>query len=111
MIPEKKQEELKKKLEESKKKLEIQIKELMTEVDMGDDTDHLEEEADETEEATNQFAAAIPLKERLADVESALEKIRTGKYGICEKCGKEIELELLEIDPESRYCRDCKKQI
>lgn len=109
MINQQKQEELKKKLERTKEELEKEILALSKDVDMGDDTDHLEEEADETEEYTNQLAQLMPLKERLADVMSALEKMRVGTYGICEQCKKEIALELLEVDPESRYCQDCKK--
>jgi len=37
-----------------------------------------------------------------------LGKIQTGTYGICEKCGKPIEHEILAIDPESRFCKACK---
>ena len=49
-------------------------------------------------------------KERLADIDSALKKIKNGKYGVCEKCKKEISLKLLKIDPESRMCQECKKK-
>ena len=38
-----------------------------------------------------------------------LEKIKKGKYGICEKCGKEIPLERLEVSPEARFCLKCEK--
>jgi RNA polymerase-binding transcription factor DksA len=56
----------------------------------------------------NQLAIAQDLKLRLDDIEAALEKIREGKYGICEKGGEEIEEEVLDIDPESRLCKNHK---
>jgi RNA polymerase-binding transcription factor DksA len=74
-------------------------------VDFGSDVDHFDEETDATEEMGNQLAIADGLKTRLDDIEVALEKIREGKYGICEKCGEEIETEVLDIDPESRLCK------
>jgi RNA polymerase-binding transcription factor DksA len=78
-------------------------------VDFGSDIDHGDEKADESEEVGNQLAVAEDLKKRLAEIEIALEKIRTGRYGICENCGEPIEEEILDIDPESRYCKKCKK--
>lgn len=74
-------------------------------VDFGSDVDHLEEKADESEEVGNQLAVVGDLKNRLDDIGVALEKIRTGGYGICEKCGEPIEKEILDIDPESRLCK------
>jgi len=71
----------------------------------GDDIDHGEEESDEAEELGNQLAVAQGLKARLDDIEVALEKIREGKYGICEKCGERIGEEILDVDPESRLCK------
>jgi len=49
------------------------------------------------------------LELKLKNVDLALEKIKKGKYGICEKCGKEIEEKRLEVYPEARLCQKCKK--
>ncbi len=105
----------KEKLAEYKTALEREQKLILAEinqnekpVDFGSDIDHFEEESDEAEEAGNQLAIAQGIKGRLDDVEVALQKIRDGKYGICEKCGNEIEAEILDIDPESRLCKHCK---
>ena len=49
------------------------------------------------------------LRGHLADIDLALRKIQEGGYGVCEKCKKEIPLEILEVDPESRLCKECKK--
>ncbi len=53
---------------------------------------HLEEEA---------------LNERIKKIEKALEKIKNGTYGLCEKCGKKIEDVRLKIDPAVEICRKC----
>lgn len=108
MISKEKLQEYKKRLEEGKKILSEKITH-DTEVipDMGKSSDR-EGDAEEVEEFDNQLAAVLPLKERLDDVESALRKIDAGTYGICEECGKEIESEVLEVDAESRLCKECK---
>jgi len=101
--------EYKNKLEVLEIELEKQIADHRKPVDFGSDIDSGDEEADETEEADNQLAIANDLNERLNQIKAALEKIREGKYGICEKCGSEISAEILDIDPESRFCKSCKR--
>ena len=77
-------------------------------VDFGADIDHGDEESDRSEQVGDQLAAARDLKDRLNEIDIALGKIESGGYGICEKCGKPIEHEILDIDPESRFCKACK---
>lgn len=45
----------------------------------------------------------------LKSIDVALKKIKEGKYGICEKCGKEIEEERLDLIPWTRYCSICSR--
>lgn len=85
-----------------------QISSLRKPVDMGDDIDSFEEEADEATEMAANAGMVETLKRRAHRVDDALRKMEKGQYGKCEKCGNEIEPALLEIDPESRYCRACK---
>lgn len=40
----------------------------------------------------------------------ALERIDNGRYGICEDCGREIDLERLEALPYTTLCIDCQRQ-
>jgi RNA polymerase-binding transcription factor DksA len=100
--------EYKTKLEKERGLISAEIKQEESPVDFGSDIDHFDEETDKTEEMGNQLAMAQDLKNRLNDIDHALEKIQQGTYGICEKCGKEIEAEILDIDPESRLCKNCK---
>lgn len=98
----------KKKLEQEQGVISSEIKKNEQPVDFGSDIDHFEEESDEAEEAGNQLAVAQGLKARLDDIETALEKIQEGTYGVCEQCGNNIEESILDIDPESRLCKHCK---
>jgi DnaK suppressor protein len=70
----------------------------------------LEKAADEMEEYSTLLPIEYALETRLQNINLALEKIKKGKYGICENCGKEIELERLKISPEARLCLKCAKK-
>ncbi len=60
---------------------------------------------------------ALPLEHnfelRLLKINKALAKISAkdgkGKYGICKKCKKGIDVKRLEIYPEARCCMKCHK--
>jgi DnaK suppressor protein len=58
-------------------------------------------------------AMALATEERReqerARVEAALHRIETGDYGVCLKCGEEIELRRLELDPSTPFCLSCAK--
>lgn len=69
----------------------------------------VEEEADEAQEYDNLLSLEYSLESKLKDVNSALEKIEEGKYGKCDKCGKEIEKRRLQVCPEARLCLKCKQ--
>ena len=45
--------------------------------------------------------------ERLNMIDSALERTRLGRYGICISCGKEIPKERLEVLPYTVMCVNC----
>jgi len=42
----------------------------------------------------------------LAEVDSALDRIKTGTFGICESCHDSVELDRLTRDPLIRFCLD-----
>ncbi|MEK7195584.1 MAG: TraR/DksA C4-type zinc finger protein [Patescibacteria group bacterium] len=100
----------KEKLESERESLLKRIAEDEKVTDFGSDVDGLDEEADEADELSNKLATVQTLKERVNEIDAALNRMVEGKYGVCEKCGKEIENEVLEISPESRYCRNCKSE-
>jgi DnaK suppressor protein len=100
--------EYKTKLEKERTLIAAEIARDESPVDFGSDIDHDDEATDRSEEVGNQLAAAQDLKNRLNEIDIALGKIQNGTYGMCEKCGKPIEHEILSIDPESRFCKSCK---
>jgi len=100
--------EYKTKLEKERALIAAEIASDEKPVDFGSDIDHGDEDSDKSEQVGDQLAAAQDLKNRLNEIDIALGKIQTGTYGICEKCGKPIEHEILAIDPESRFCKACK---
>lgn len=111
MLSEKDLQSLKEQLEKEAGELEAQLSVVKKSKDFGNDVEtDFSEEADEAEEFSNDLGLRDVLKKRIADIESALEKINKGIYGKCEKCGNDISLEVLRVDPESLLCRDCKKK-
>ncbi|MBC2960223.1 TraR/DksA C4-type zinc finger protein [Nocardioides deserti] len=44
---------------------------------------------------------------RLTEIEAALIRLDTGGYGICERCGRAIPAERLEVRPDARRCVAC----
>ena len=69
----------------------------------------LERAADEVEEYSSRLSLEFNLEKRLKEIDLALEKIRKEKFGICEKCKKEIEIERLKANPAARFCTKCRK--
>jgi DnaK suppressor protein len=46
----------------------------------------------------------------LAATENALERIRTGQYGICERCGCNIPMARLNALPYATLCINCQRE-
>lgn len=67
----------------------------------------LEEEADEVEEFDTRLALERTLEKELKKVNSALDKIKKGHYGVCEKCGKSISFGRLDAYPQAENCKSC----
>jgi DnaK suppressor protein len=67
----------------------------------------LDEEADEVEEYSSLLPIEKTLEKKLEKIEKALEKIEKKNYGLCEKCGQEIEEDRLKLVPETDLCSNC----
>ena len=67
------------------------------------------------EDATAAFdqAAAVSLRrgtERtLEQVDEALERMDSGAYGLCGRCGEEIDFARLKAIPQATLCMSCQK--
>lgn len=69
-----------------------------------------DEEALEVEAYENTLPIEYALELRLADINTALKKIETGEYGICDNCKESIDPKRLEIMPEAKFCLKCHKK-
>jgi DnaK suppressor protein len=67
-----------------------------------------EEEATETLELEKRLNMENRLRQDLATVAHALDKIQKGTYGNCDNCGKPIDPARLEALPQASLCMDCK---
>lgn len=62
------------------------------------------------DEQVGHFEAEVKtsfVKKQLVQLRKALTRIKIGKYGICEKCGKMIDTDRLAIKPEVTTCINC----
>lgn len=50
-------------------------------------------------------------RQKLRDIETALERIASGEYAVCLRCGEEIAQRRMEVRPFSRYCIECKTEV
>ena len=67
-----------------------------------------EEEATETLELEKRLTLENRIRQEIASVEHAVEKIEKGTYGTCDNCGKKIAPERLEALPQASLCLNCK---
>jgi DnaK suppressor protein len=51
------------------------------------------------------------LDAKLQDIQAALRSIEKGNYGLCQRCGKPIEPERLEIKPDATLCVSCQQEV
>src|SRR3989338_60479 len=100
MLSQEKISEYEKKLKRDKTELLAKIEKYSEAENFGDDVDHLDEEADESESFANRMSIAQTMKERVNEIDMALNRIRLGTYGACAQCGKEISEKVLSIVPE-----------
>lgn len=117
-------EELKEKLKKQRTEIESQLQKFAREdkklkgdwdtkypaINGGVGSQALEDAADQVEEYVTLLPLEHNLELRLQNVNSALDRIKKGKYGKCEKCKKKISQERLKVYPEARFCNKCERK-
>ena len=75
-------------------------------------TDNAASDADAAEQSGHERVTALKrgVDRKLIQVKKALSRIKIGKYGTCEKCGRMIDTDRLMIYPEATICVQCKKK-
>ena len=80
------------------------------------DPDRLLDNASPDTDAAEQFGHArtsaikTELTKRIIQTRKALTRIKIGKYGLCEDCGKMIDTDRLMVMPEATLCALCGKK-
>ncbi len=108
-------EKFKKQLRREKRKLERQQQRLKEDdplFEPGRTHSNPEMVAEAEEEIGHRRFAAIreAVKVRSTQVKQALSRMKKGKYGACEKCGKPIDPARLKVDPSITLCLDCQEK-
>ncbi len=73
----------------------------------GTDDEHDPEGATIAFERAQVMALISQVRERLADLDQALERLRDGSYGTCERCGRPIGADRLAARPAATSCIAC----
>jgi RNA polymerase-binding transcription factor DksA len=58
-----------------------------------------------------EFVHRGALRQRIFQIEGALERIQLGTYGRCVNCGRAIESERLAQEPETSFCLSCQSEL
>lgn len=75
--------------------------------DFGAKTADPSEEIDQIEEYEANLPVEYTLETRLKKISGALNSIKKGTYGICQKCRKKIKINRLKAEPEANLCIKC----
>lgn len=72
--------------------------------------DHMADQGSATFERELDMTFEEGSRMHLQEVRAALERIQSGAYGTCERCGESIPVERLEAVPTAKLCVACKKK-
>lgn len=50
-------------------------------------------------------------RQKIRDIDAALDRLDNGEYGVCARCEEEIPPRRMEVRPFSRYCVECKAEV
>jgi DnaK suppressor protein len=65
---------------------------------------------DSTQDEISSQLAEVESRE-LASIENALERMKEGKYGICEVCSRKISMARLDALPYATMCIECQREL
>lgn len=80
------------------------------------DEDRINDNASPDTDAAEQFGHAKTsaikheLERKIEQTKRALARLKNGKYGLCEDCGKMIDTDRLTAFPEATHCTECQKK-
>lgn len=102
---------LEKRLSDTRKRMaNLQSQDPFSDTDRLNDNSAIDTEAFEQSDHERVQALKKELEQNQAKIQKALEKIKKGKYGFCERCGKMIDTERLEAFPMAEFCVKCEQK-
>jgi len=72
---------------------------------------HPADDGSELFEREKNLTVRSTLELSLTDVEDALRRIEDGTYGVCENCGKPIDIRRLRAMPSARFDVECQSKL
>lgn len=94
----------------SKRKADIEVEDPFSDRSRVDDNAAVDTDAAEQVGHMQANAVKLALDRSMIQIRKAMSRIKIGKYGLCERCGKFIDTDRLMIMPESTLCVSCEKQ-
>lgn len=94
----------------------LKRKDALRSEDPFEDVGRVDDNADVGNEAREQWghqrveALKFEIDKMLITVRKSLTKIKIGKYGLCERCGKMIDTDRLAVNPTADFCIECEKK-
>jgi RNA polymerase-binding protein DksA len=71
---------------------------------------HMADDASEVYEQAKDLALRQNSMQLLSQVQDALDRFEQGTYGLCERCGEEIDPARLEALPYVTFCLHCQQR-
>ena len=105
-------EDLKRGLEDQQARLIEEIK--LFQIDGRDNLGYGNHQADDATDAfeqTKELSLLQNSERLLAQVQAALARFEQGTYGLCERCGKEIDPARLRALPYAAFCMVCQQHL
>ena len=105
---------VKKYLEEERKRLKVQRNSFKKSDPFTDETrlqeNSLEEDVTEQVDHYESEIKVNFVNRQIVQIRKALTRLKIGKYGICDECGKIIDTDRLAVKPETTKCIDCERK-
>ncbi|MEJ2211442.1 MAG: TraR/DksA C4-type zinc finger protein, partial [Anaerolineae bacterium] len=57
------------------------------------------------------LALKTRVENRIEQLEEALDRLHEGTYGVCRRCGRDIDVERLEALPQTDICINCAREL
>lgn len=74
------------------------------------DVDADEGDPDLAEREKN-LALLMAMERKLESINAAIRAIDKGLYGVCERCGNQIDPARLEVRPDATLCLNCQREV